>query len=78
MEYTETKRDDRIDMDPYYYAPEVLSSVHILVMSHYAVSTACYTHIGSMGRGIVVVTRLCDSAKHTGSCKTAPAPTFVS
>ena len=29
VEYTETKRDDRIDMDPYYCAPEVPFSVHV-------------------------------------------------
>ena len=31
MEYTEVKRDDRIDMDPYYYAPEVLYPIRVLL-----------------------------------------------
>ena len=40
MEYTEVKRDDRIDMDPYYYAPEVPSS-----FMSCSVATRILTHL---------------------------------
>ena len=91
MEYMETKRDNRTDMDPYYYAPEVPSSAHVLLMSHHAISLTCSTHISSMKCGAVAVIQVCGSksmpgpAKHSSICvcptiavwcEDLPAPVF--
>ncbi len=66
VEYTETKRDDRIDMDPYYYAPEVPSFVHILLLLHNAIPSTCSENMGSTGRGAMAVAKLCSSKSTHG------------